>query len=792
MSLPGPNARVIELRVPGLVGVSGEQLLDSTASVTVAGDEKGEIVRPADRLRRPVAGPVLHAFGRAVPRTVEGYLWHKMTSGGALTATWGLLFPFSLVNVAHGMLPPAPEGSRAGRALVTLCQALLRLAGLLLTALFVTQAGVISLDLLAAQCLAPNTGCLAAVPAVVRESETARTLIGMLPPLLVVALLYAVSAGTWRRLGVRAATETSRPSPGSLPGHGLRPHRNAGVLRGLHTMAALACAALLPLGGAFSPPDGTTARVVWLVAIAFLGGTVLATVLLDDIADWLRLLFPRVVVAALITAAGALVVVAGFAGSPLTPGAGDGAALPGVDAMAEGLLVLLLAVTATFALVLTPLALLARRQWRGLPHRLRPWLGGWVAAPTVLLGCLLGAGFGAGLAITVRQLLGGQEPVLPPSYTLLTVLWGVGTVVAALLWAMVYLVAIPLRRRLRGIPRLVRLQQRDAREQRAAADAWATAIIERKHLHRLVAGMALLLGAGAAPLLALRLADRPLPGWLDPFAALGVLALGLLAAGLLRVMYSAAQYPEQRRHLGALADLVFFWPRRAHPIVPPSYAVKVVPDLMERVQHHLAEPDARVVLSGYSHGGLLAMIAAARLTTELSEQQRERVGLITAGTPAQWGYQRAFPSLLAPANLATLYGALDGRWRGLCRGTDSFGGGVTTWRHQVVGGKLLGIGYLADGTIGPLPAAVAGKAHSLVLGGDHWLADPLPRQEDSRRWAAGVLRHNDYLVDPEWDRAVAMAAGLEVPGAAVRPDQDQPSLFPDLPRPAGGVRSPSA
>ncbi|MPY78670.1 MAG: hypothetical protein GEV04_09260 [Actinophytocola sp.] len=784
--MPGPDARVIELRVPGLVGVSGEQLLDSVATVTVAGDETGEIVRPADRLRRPVAGPVLHALGRAIPRTLEGYLWHKMTSGGATKTAWALLFPFSLANVAHGMLPPAPEGSRVTRALVALAQAVLRVFGLLLTALFVTQVGVISLDLIAAQCLAPGTGCLSAVPDVIREGEVIRTLLGLVPPLLLIAVLYRVSASSWQRTGIPVMTATSRPSPDAVPGHSLQPHRTAGVLRGLHTMAALACVALLPLGGVFAPPDGTDARVVWLVAVAFFGLTAVAAALLDDIADWLRRLLPPVVVAALLTIGVALVVAAALIGSPLTPGVG--ATLPGVDAMAEGLLVLLLATAAVFGLVLAPLALLGRRQWRTLPHRLRPWLGGWVAAPTVVLASLLGAGFGAGIAITVRQLLGGEELVLPPSYTALTVLWGAGTVIAALLWAGTYLVAIPLRRRLRGIPRIVRILQTGAREQRTAADAWATAIIERKHLHRLVTVMALLLGAGAGPLVVLRLNDRPLPVWLDPFAGLGVLALGLFAAGLVRTVYSAARYPEHRRHLGALADLVFFWPRRAHPIVPPSYAVKVVPDLVERVRYHLREPDTRVVLSGYSHGGLLAMIAAARLTTELTDQERERVGLITAGTPAQWGYQRAFPSLLPPATLGTLYGALDGRWRGLCRGTDSFGGGVTTWRHQVVGGQLLGIGYLTDGTIGPLPAAERGKANSLVLGGDHWLADPVPHAEECRRWAAGVLRHNDYLVDPEWDRAVAMAAGLEIPGAAVRPAQEQPSLFPDLSRPTGGGR----
>ncbi|MER6874960.1 hypothetical protein ABT279_32890, partial [Amycolatopsis sp. NPDC000673] len=95
------------MRVSGLVGTSGETLLDTVQTVDVAGDELGRVVRPADRLRRPAPGPVVPALGRSIPRTVEGYLWSGMTSGGVAKAAWALLFPFSLANVAFWMLPPA-------------------------------------------------------------------------------------------------------------------------------------------------------------------------------------------------------------------------------------------------------------------------------------------------------------------------------------------------------------------------------------------------------------------------------------------------------------------------------------------------------------------------------------------------------------------------------------------------------------------------------------------------------------------------------------------------------------
>ena len=59
--MPGPDTRVIELRVHGLMGTSRETLVDAVAAVDVAGDGVGRVVRPADRLRRPAPGPVLPA-----------------------------------------------------------------------------------------------------------------------------------------------------------------------------------------------------------------------------------------------------------------------------------------------------------------------------------------------------------------------------------------------------------------------------------------------------------------------------------------------------------------------------------------------------------------------------------------------------------------------------------------------------------------------------------------------------------------------------------------------------------
>ncbi|HEX8870897.1 MAG TPA: hypothetical protein VF821_34855, partial [Lentzea sp.] len=139
---------------------------------------------------------------------------------------------------------------------------------------------------------------------------------------------------------------------------------------------------------------------------------------------------------------------------------------------------------------------------------------------------------------------------------------------------------------------------------------------------------------------------------------------------------------------------------------------------------------------------------------------RERIGLVTAGSQLQWAYPRAFPAVVPHASLARLAGGLDGRWRSLCRGTDPLGGAVMTWRRQVFDGMLLGVGYRPDGSEGALAPALRGPTGALVLGGDHWLPDPQRGPFPGRRWRSGVSAHSDYTSDPEWDRAVAIAAGL--------------------------------
>jgi len=771
--LPGPDTRVVELRVHGIMGTRPEALVSAAAAVDVAGDGVGRIVRPADRLLRPAGGPMLPAEGRTVPRVVEGYVWGGMTSGGLAKAAWALLFPFSLANVAHWMLPPVPAGHRFGRRLAQANRSLLRLAALLLTMLLVTQAAVLTLDLVAAQCLAPGTGCLGWVPERARRADAVRLAVGLLPVLFAIGVLYRVSCVAWE---VRDAANPPPTPPNlgvHLPGANLVADPDTPTLRVLHAVAALAVVALLPVGGPFTVPAGTAA-VPWLVAVLLLVGCLLGVLLLDDprgadpqrAGRWLRAgLGPRM--RAVLLGVGVALVPASAVLGPALPTVA--ASLPGTTRTVEAVAAVLLVVCVLFAVLLVVAALIARPAWAARPRPLRPWAGGWMAAPVLMVAALLGGGFGAGLAITVSGLIGADGVVLPKGYEPVTLLWGAAAVLGVLVGLPVlgWLVLLGWRvgQARHPVP-MVSLLHRDrpVGEEAVAARGWRKAGVQRANLHRVLLAVAGVLVAGAAVALVARLRGVAAPDWLRPLSTVGVLALGLLAGSLLRVVYTAARRPEAGRHLGVLADIASFWPREAHPTVPPCYPLKVVPELAARAREHLRDPGVRVVLTGHSQGALLVAVATARLLDSLNEPDRRRVGMVTVAAPLQWAYSRAFPAVVPHESLARLTGELGTRWRSLCRGTDPLGGASSTWRRQVVGDELVGVGYRPDGTIGPLPPAARTPSGALVLGGDHWLPDPQRGPVPGRRWTPGIRGHADYTADPEWDRAVAMAAGLDPTG----------------------------
>src|SRR5574340_741697 len=131
-----------ELRVHGVSGTPPEALLD----------------HPKDLLRRMAGDSEAGFYRRWYPggstrdapdeRHVEAYSWGGLTSGPASRALWLLLLPFTLVNLAHWMLPPAHERRRFAAGAVRV----LRVLGLSFTLTLLLAVAVLAMDVVGWQC----------------------------------------------------------------------------------------------------------------------------------------------------------------------------------------------------------------------------------------------------------------------------------------------------------------------------------------------------------------------------------------------------------------------------------------------------------------------------------------------------------------------------------------------------------------------------------------------------------------------------------------------------------------
>ncbi|MGH3509236.1 MAG: hypothetical protein ACRDPI_03285 [Nocardioidaceae bacterium] len=135
--------------------------------------------------------------------------------------------------------------------------------------------------------------------------------------------------------------------------------------------------------------------------------------------------------------------------------------------------------------------------------------------------------------------------------------------------------------------------------------------------------------------------------WSRHLATLSLYAVLALSAGMVFVGSRLRRSESTRKTVGIIWDLTTFWPRAAHPLAPPCYAERVIPELLTRVYWALDRPDDPakqdvVVLSGHSQGSAIVVAAASRLPDE----SLARVRLITYGSQIRALYGRVFPRVM--------------------------------------------------------------------------------------------------------------------------------------------------
>ncbi|MEV4823692.1 hypothetical protein [Micromonospora sp. NPDC049274] len=665
--------RITEIRVHGVADKGPETILDRPVVSRVAGDDEAGFYRP-----RPGFGD---PEGPGGP-TLEAYRWSRLT-GGTATRTFSLvlLLPFMLSNIAVWMLPVAGRPGGVARALC-------RLLAASMTAMYVLSAVGASLDLIAWQCAA-YPRCL--------EGRREISWLGGVPPgqrLALLAVLPIIAVALIWRAGARTS---QLPEDGvRTPGVGadrldtpafwdnralLRRLRSVHVAVALGTLDATLLAVLAPHDAA--PPGYLLLVADGLLLVAAL--VALCRSAMDGHGEQGLLTARRLRWTAIALTALTL----GYALWPRPPWSATGT-LPGF-----GPLVSLLFAAQVVLLAVLGLVVLAQRHHLPRPRFVISGLGAPLMS-SIAIG--LAVSYSSGLTYTLAEYLDrGSSPTpvrpLPPGAPPLSppVAYRWATLGFSLAVLVVVLVAvlgsrIGRARQLRAAEELVRRDFPEAsrvppERVRAVRDAIARAARTDRLWPLLPTAYAVLAvltltaaglsvrgqGPGA---LALRLGGLSLARPVIFVTDLGALLIGLFAlflAGAGLVAYRSGPI----RLVGVLWDLATFWPRAAHPLAPPCYAERAVPELTRRIGQLTADGGG-VVLSGQSHGSVL--IAATVL--QLPDDSRRRVALLTYAAPLGNRYTRHFPAYVNDNVLREVGAGLSWRWINLWRYTDPIGGRI--------------------------------------------------------------------------------------------------------------------
>ncbi|MFI6575434.1 hypothetical protein ACIBFB_06510 [Nocardiopsis sp. NPDC050513] len=700
---PSPAPERVELRVHGVAGGTAEELLDVEPAMRVAGDGLAGFFRWR---------------GRDDTETVPGvrreiFAWGNLTSGSSSRALWLLLLPFMLLNLAYWTRPSRVDRSPGGarRAADHVYDGSVRLLALSLTVLITLAAAGIGMDLVAWQCTAQAEACVRArpwltflaAPSSPLWAPGTALLLGALLPVAVVAVLWHLSRrteGEYEVVRGPVPPVTSDTAPLSRPGF----WHNGEILarlRSAHIAVALGTVAVLLLVPALRHDlaDGGSVlsglSAVGAVLAVLLGTVMIASagsVVVPD-ADPRR--NGRVDRVCRMLRDAAVTVTAGVAAYTAWPRPSWTAwgRLPGHGATLNALF------TAQGLLVLALLAASAVLYASDRAHD-RSAMRGMAGPATAALGALLGGGFSAALVYQGSLWLSGCDALTPggpaclelappTAYSWLQLAFTLEAVIALVVVAAI---AVALRRATRAhLPAVTEHYARSVRDRRT----WE--IARARAMGRMTEALPAVLAAFLAPALPLvvlvlystfsgdvaagpRPADTAVSGGIEGIAretvalmvSVGSVLGGAALLGVAWVGRSAYRDRPTRQAVGVLWDVGTFWPRVAHPLAPPSYAERAVPQLTARVAR-LVRDGADVVLSGHSQGSVLA----AATVWQLPEDCAGRVALVTHGSPLDRLYARYFPAYFGPYAFADLRRRVSG-WRNLWRVTDAISDPVRT------------------------------------------------------------------------------------------------------------------
>jgi hypothetical protein len=798
---------VTELRVHGVGGSPPDATLGDLAPEQVSGDAIAGFYRSSDH--RASAGD--RAACRDVDRHVEVFSWGGLTSRSKIRVLWLALLPFLFANLAGWMCPP---GTRASAWRFRLHRLTAGLCALALTVNAALIAVLISADVNAYQApragLARNQWWLAPLRWNFVAGHPARQVtLGVLVVVLFVLALVWVARRSWQYEAVRPPYRVEDRRPGK------RGRRAADTLAkgladqefwdGEGTVRLLSWLHVAVVGGFLAIVLGVTVRALrggspqasplgWfgialgtITIILAVGYVVLdaldtpsmarsgGTPVLGDFAEKLR----GLVVWLLIPAAAGLICSGWFAWLQPAAHSVRTADLPGMAGL-TGWTALAITVAVTLALISMLL---------GLRHSGGTLIGGsWV---TLMLGFGLLNILLLGAEIWVAHLVG---PVTSDTAKALSAKPGqiylpyvITSGVPLLVWAAVLAVVVFGAVQAFRWWRAGQLPTGMADEYEQEASAFWTPLAARLKLWYLT-GLAPFQPPGdtagtkdngkkwppqiaRVQFLARAPHDATWLLWIIIVGQLvmavcvwqlhiqppvlirniGIALVGLLLPALAAFLYSAWSDPTKRRTIGVLWDVGTFWPRSYHPLSPPCYTERAVPDLQRRMWW-LHDNGGRVVLVAHSQG---AVLATAALVQPDCRPRHDNPALVTFGSPVGKLYRWGFPAYFNAPLVGFLVpgdGPPDG-WRNFYYPTDPIGGPAT------------------HGLPKPVQEAV-----------DERFLDPADCYYVYGQPPPTPQGHSGYWADPRvWKRINALAASGQGIPAAIPVAEPTPAL----PQPAG-------
>jgi hypothetical protein len=703
-----------ELRIHGVSGSNGPTMLEHPVALQVAGDGVTQFYR---RWTPAAQG------GQSAPWRLEAYSWGGLTEKPLAAASWILLAPFMLYNVAHFMLPAA-KGWRVEESVSkaprlsrdrphAVAQTLLRVLALTATLQLTLATVSVLVNTIAVQ--ARNARFPSWLDWYPHWTVDWRVRAAAVAVGAVIAILWLVSVRTANRYEARASRpepHVNRQWPLTQPGF-WKGQELVRRQRSLHAAGAVALTALV----LSRPVDGVPAGRLVVAGLSALVLVLVVVTLCLPLADRHNVSLAEVAPAGeTTTATWWCRIVLGLSVAvligALLPGGWSGAA-EGVPASIPGLTNICLVLLATQLALLAVLAALVAGMARG-PSRtagFEPFFRGHLATLIVLLALCLGGLLSALANVGAARLLGVPvpsgvrgEPVphalqIPwPIHAFAAVPIGLllGVLVAAGYLFMRWRGEV--RRFATGRPSPVANEYGTAygdpdaegyrRSRGRIARAWAVALLADRAA--VVAGLATA-GMTAAvivvevgSLIASHRQGVTSSSWIRGLVGVAS-AAGLIGAGMLvTLLRSAYRDPTRRRTFGALWDVATFWPRATHPFAPPCYGERAVPEVVDRIRILTGtvpkDPDDPAWLQIAAHerdldstgeltveadrvlltGYSQGSIIAPAVVAQLPAETRSLVSLLTIACPARRLYGRAFPGYFGPEQLDALTRLLDG------------------------------------------------------------------------------------------------------------------------------------